>query len=147
MDNNVNGFESSIGNKKADALVVLKENYGPSKPLKKKGTPTAYLASSDAVKLIQNRTAASTTSRPRGECWDCDSKDHFHGDLNCKATSGSKGDTSSTAALTSTSTGPPCHGLDAETVAKITELSAAMFLTIMPPLVSTFLMMLSTSLS
>jgi hypothetical protein len=144
MDNDVNGFESSIGNKKADALVVLQEvedmyrvlvnmkNYGPSKPLEKKGTPTAYLASSDAVKLIQNRTAASTTSRPRGECWDCGSKDHFRGDPNCKATSGSKGDTSSTTAFTSPSTGPPRHGLDAETVTKITELSAAMFLT-MPP--------------
>jgi hypothetical protein len=145
MDNDVNGFESAIGNKKADALEVLQQAedmyrvlvnmkaYAPAKQVDKKGTPTAYQAAADPSKLLQNRAAVGSgpPKRPTGVCWDCGSKDHFRGDPNCKGSSaigtggGATGDGPS-------ATTPPRHGLDAATVVKVAEESAVLFRT-MPP--------------
>jgi hypothetical protein len=148
MDNDVNGFESAIGNKKADALEVLQQAedmyrvlvnmkaYAPAKQIDKKGTATAYQASADPSKLLQNRSAVGTgnnnSRRPTGVCWDCGSKDHFHGDPNCTKTPELVPSGPSVPSTTTTSASPPRHGLDAATVVKVTEEATAMFRT-MPP--------------
>jgi uncharacterized OB-fold protein len=150
MDNDVNGFEGSVGNKKADALEVLQQMedmyrvlvnlkaYAPAQQIDKKSTVTAYQASTDSGHLVQDRTASGTGrshARPQGVCWDCGSKDHFRGDPKCTKTPVVATSTSPAAA---TSVGsslpltPPRHGLDDATAAKATELATAKLLT-MPP--------------
>jgi hypothetical protein len=139
MDNDVNGFESGIGNQKADALEVLQEMedmyrvlvnlkaYAPAQQLEKKPPTLSGYQASTPDALVQDRTASRNTrrnagaARPPGQCWDCGSTDHFRGDPKCTKT------------LVSPATPhPPRHGLDDATAAKVTELAAAK-LTSMPP--------------
>lgn len=142
MDNDVNGFESSVGNKKADALEVLQQMedmyrvlvnlkaYAPAQQLEKKVLP-AFQGSTD--KLIQDRSAGRSTgggsggARTPGTCWDCGSKDHFRGDPKCTKTHSAPVPEGVTTATT-----PPRHGLDEATSAKATELANAKLLS-MPP--------------
>jgi hypothetical protein len=151
MDNDVNGFEGSVGNKKADALEVLQQMedmyrvlvnlkaYAPAQQIDKKtlATATAYQASADSSRLVQDRNATSTGrtgSRPQGVCWDCGQSDHFRGDPKCPSP---KVPAVAPAAVTPGGTTqppltPPRHGLDDATSAKATELATAKLLT-MPP--------------
>ena len=143
MDNDVNGFEGSVGNDKADALEVLKtaedmylvlvnmKGYAPAKPIEKKTGMNAYQAGT-SDKLQQDRTASSAGrnhGRPTGVCWDCQSKDHFRGDPSCP-----KLGTPPPAGGSSGGSAPGIsrHGLDDATSAEVLVQSTLMFKT-MPP--------------
>jgi hypothetical protein len=141
MDNDVNGFESGVGNQKADALDVLQEAenmyqvlvnmnaYAPAKQVEKKAglsalqAAIALQASLDKGKLGQDRNAGGTGGtgrRATGVCWDCESKDHFRGDPSCPKQAAGAGTPPGGVAR------PSRHGLDDATSAAVAAQSAIM---------------------
>ena len=113
-------------------ILKNQDNYGPAQTLQAKQaaitTEQGILAFNGAVQaavdklqtLSQTRDASSTTgnrrtpskSKPKGNCWDCNSPDHFKGDPSCPKRSGPS---------------LPTHGLDADTAKHINDLCRAKY--------------------
>jgi hypothetical protein len=132
MENDVHGFGGSLGNKKADALQILRDfedmyrvlvnlkDYAPALQPSKTTQASAYQA------LVQDRTA--TASRPPGRprsadavCWDCGSKTHFRGHADCPGSTAVAGSGAPVPAALPHSK----HGLDDATHSKVLALCKA----------------------